>query len=271
PLLDSVDLRAFEAPMDIDAAVVAGVLLNQAPRGEEDQPRFVARLCVEVEREGLEHLVDVLCELYLNPDGIPATAQRVELGNPEKREELLWVDRGAHDSKQVPRPGFLLLGEGQTQLQLGGHLVAFVEVDRRIEDGVLRKHPEQDTVSDYLDSAADIDLGVLRDDRQLLLYFWVERLERVEQGVARGPRRLADYDLPVPVVRLELVNRGHGALSRPDVADNYEVVREIYGVEYGEDREIWPCPIPSRLVCLTFSRRGLRPDRRRYVRFFARH
>src|SRR5208337_1174167 len=104
-------------------------------------------------------------------------------------------------------------------------------------------HPEKDTVRDYPDLAADVDLGVLSDDGKLVAQLRMKRLKRVEQSVARRPRGLADDDLPVPVAQLEFVDRGYGALPRPDVADDHEVVREVYRVEDREDRKgLFRCP-----------------------------
>ena len=59
----------------------------------------------------------------------------------------------------------------------------------------------------------------------------MKRLERIIEGVARGPRGLADDDLPVPFGQFVFMNRGYSALSRADVADEYEMVREFYRVK----------------------------------------
>ena len=102
PLLDLVDLRAFEPSVDVDPAVAAGIPLDQAPRREEDEPRFAAGLRVEIERQRPEHLVEVLRELHLDPHRIPAAAERMELRDPQEREELPRVDGRAHDPNRFP-------------------------------------------------------------------------------------------------------------------------------------------------------------------------
>src|SRR2546428_16089 len=51
----------------------------------------------------------------------------------------------------------------------------------------------------------------------------MKRLERIEESVAGGPRRLTDDNLPLPHPQSVFVNRGYGALPRSDITDDYEV------------------------------------------------
>jgi hypothetical protein len=85
----------------------------------------------------------------------------------------------------------------------------------------------------------------------------VEGKEGVVQGVAGGPRRLADQDMPVPAGALELVDRDHGALPGPHVSYDYEVAGKVDGAENREDgkpRLTFVFPPKGRLV---FLRRDL--------------
>ena len=48
------------------------------------------------------------------------------------------------------------------------------------------------------------------------------------------------------------MNRGYSAFSRADIADDYEMVREIYRVKDREDRKLWFQLYACRYLRLTF-------------------
>jgi hypothetical protein len=48
------------------------------------------------------------------------------------------------------------------------------------------------------------------------------------------------------------VNRGDGALPRSNIADDYEMFREIYRVKDREDRELWLWPFVSGFLRSAF-------------------
>src|SRR6266705_2450596 len=93
--------------------------------------------------------------------------------------------------------------------------------------------------------AIDIDLSVLRNNCQLVSQFWIERLKRIVESVTGGPRGLANDDLPPPLGQFVFVNRGYSALPGPDVADDYEMFREIYRIKNREDWKFWFGPFVS--------------------------
>src|SRR5436309_11045064 len=81
----------------------------------------------------------------------------------------------------------------------------------------------------------------------------MKRLERIEESVAGGPRGLTDDDLPLPLPQSVFVNRGYGALPRSNIPDYYEVFREVYRVEDGEDWESWFWPFVNRFLGLALQ------------------
>src|SRR5207249_10240358 len=119
---------------------------------------------------------------------------------------------------------------------------------RRIINRVLGQHSQQDPVRDYLDLAIDIDLRVLCNDRQFIIQFWIERLERIMESIACRPRRFADDDLPQSLAQIVFANRGYGALPGPHIAYYQEMFREVYRVKDREEWEPWVRPLISRFL-----------------------
>lgn len=58
------------------------------------------------------------------------------------------------------------------------------------------------------------------------------------ERVACSPRRLPDDDLLLSLRQLEFVNRSDSALPSPDIADDQEVLGEVYRIENREDWEL---------------------------------
>src|SRR5438445_11015703 len=79
----------------------------------------------------------------------------------------------------------------------------------------------------------------------------MKRLERIEESITAGSRGLADDNLLLPLPQSVFVNRGYGALPRSDIADDYEVFREVYRGKDREDRKRRFRPFVSRSLPLS--------------------